>query len=74
MQTPHGLEDVSKYPDLIAELLRRGWTDHEIRGLASGNLLRILGKVEAVAHGLRKEKPVTDIFDGRDDMKRRDHF
>lgn len=71
---PEGLEDTSKYPDLLAELLRRGWTDKEVRGVASENFLRVMAKVEKVAHGLRHEKPVTDIFDGRDDMQRRDHF
>ena len=33
---PEGLEDVSKYPNLIAELLRRGWSDAEVMGLTSG--------------------------------------
>ena len=40
---PVGLEDVSKYPDLIAELISRNFTDDEIRGIASENMLRILG-------------------------------
>lgn len=35
---PEGLEDVSKYPNLIAELLRRGWSDAEVMGLTSGEL------------------------------------
>ncbi|XP_048210867.1 dipeptidase 1 [Perognathus longimembris pacificus] len=43
---PVGLEDVSKYPDLIAELLRRNWTEIEVRGVLSGNLLRVFSLVE----------------------------
>ncbi|KAF7298126.1 Dipeptidase [Mycena chlorophos] len=34
--TPQGLEDVSKYPNLFAELYKRGWTQHELAGLAGG--------------------------------------
>ncbi|KAL8283204.1 hypothetical protein RQP46_005982 [Phenoliferia psychrophenolica] len=69
---PEGLEDASKYPALIAELIARGWTDSEIAGLTGGNILRIIEKVEAVAYKLRHEPPVTDIFDGRTDMQRRE--
>lgn len=43
---PKGLEDVSKYPDLIAELLRRSWTETEVRGVLSENLLRVFSEVE----------------------------
>ena len=39
---PQGLEDVSKYPQLFAELLRRGWTEEELAKVAGGNLLRVL--------------------------------
>ncbi|XP_042558162.1 dipeptidase 1 [Dipodomys spectabilis] len=46
---PVGLEDVSKYPDLIAELLRRNWTETEIRGVLSENLLRVFLRVEEVS-------------------------
>ncbi|XP_032129253.1 dipeptidase 1 [Sapajus apella] len=45
---PEGLEDVSKYPDLIAELLRRNWTEAEVRGALAGNLLRVFEAVEKV--------------------------
>lgn len=43
-----GLEDVSKYPDLIAELLRRNWTETEVRGLLADNLIRVFSEVELV--------------------------
>uniref|UniRef100_A0A8C0ELM0 Dipeptidase n=1 Tax=Bubo bubo TaxID=30461 RepID=A0A8C0ELM0_BUBBB len=37
---PEGLEDVSKYPTLIEELLRRGWTETELKGVLRENFLR----------------------------------
>ncbi|HEU4532857.1 MAG TPA: membrane dipeptidase, partial [Polyangiaceae bacterium] len=52
-----GLEDVSKYPDLIAELLRRGWSDDEVRKLARQNVLRVLRGVEAAAAKARAARP-----------------
>uniref|UniRef100_A0A4W6EU17 Dipeptidase n=1 Tax=Lates calcarifer TaxID=8187 RepID=A0A4W6EU17_LATCA len=45
---PEGLEDVSKVPNLVAELLRRGWTDEEVNAALGNNLLRVLRKVEEV--------------------------
>jgi membrane dipeptidase len=50
-----GLEDVSKYPDLIAELIRRGWSDADLAKLTSGNLLRVLGEAEQVAQRLQRD-------------------
>lgn len=47
-RVPDGLEDVSKYPDLVAELLRRGWTDDEIKNALGRNLLRVFREVERV--------------------------
>jgi membrane dipeptidase len=44
-----GLEDVSTYPALFAELLRRGWTEPDCAALAGGNLLRVLRAAEACA-------------------------
>jgi len=44
-----GLEDVSTYPALFAELLRRGWTEPDCAALAGGNLLRALRAAEAFA-------------------------
>jgi len=46
---PIGLEDVSKFPDLLAELARRGWNDDDLAKLAGGNLLRVLRAAEAAA-------------------------
>ncbi|KAI8383027.1 membrane dipeptidase-domain-containing protein [Blakeslea trispora] len=53
-KTPIGLEDVSKYPDLFAELIQRGWSDHDLVGLAGKNLLRVWSKVEKVSKSLQK--------------------
>jgi len=44
-----GLEDVSKYPALFAELLRRGWEPDALEKLSRGNVLRVMREVEAVS-------------------------
>jgi membrane dipeptidase len=49
---PEGLEDVSCYPALIAELLGRGWSEAECGKLASGNALRTLRDAEAAARAI----------------------
>jgi membrane dipeptidase len=46
---PIGLQDVSTYPALLAELADRGWSDAELEGLTSGNILRVLQVAEDVA-------------------------
>jgi membrane dipeptidase len=48
---PAGLDDVSAYPALFAELRRRGWSDDELRRLAGRNVLRVLQVAEEVAEG-----------------------
>ena len=45
---PVGLEDVSTYPDLFAELIRRGWSEVDLEKLAANNLLRVFREVEKV--------------------------
>jgi membrane dipeptidase len=49
---PEGLEDVSCYPALIAELLDRGWSEAECGKLASGNAVRTLRDAEAAARAI----------------------
>jgi membrane dipeptidase len=58
-ETVVGLEDVSKYPDLFAELARRGWTEADLRKLAGENLLRVLTQAEVVSARLRRERPAS---------------
>ena len=66
---PVGLEDVSRFPYLFAELIRRGWSDDDLRKLAGRNLLRVLRRTEAVSARLRRERePSTrtiEELDGR---------
>ncbi len=47
---PVGLEDVSKYPDLFAELIRRDYTDDDVAKIARKNLLRVFKAVEKVKY------------------------
>ncbi len=54
---PEGLEDVSRYPHLIAELVRRGWSDTDLKKLAGLNFVRAFAEAEAVAARLQKERP-----------------
>jgi membrane dipeptidase len=51
-----GLEDVSKYPGLFAELAHRGWTDADLAKLANGNILRVLAEAERVSARLKKQR------------------
>jgi membrane dipeptidase len=58
-----GLEDVSKYPALTAELLRRGYKDDEVRKIIGGNVLRVMREVERVSKKLQSERgPSTMLF------------
>jgi membrane dipeptidase len=50
---PEGLEDVSRYPHLFAELVRRGWSDGDLRKLAGENMLRVLRKAEETGQRLQ---------------------
>jgi hypothetical protein len=54
---PEGLEDVSKYPNLFAELIRRGWSDADLKKLAGGNVLRAMRAAEAAAKRLQASRP-----------------
>jgi membrane dipeptidase len=60
---PDGLSDVSMFPNLFAELIRRGWSDADLRKLAGENLLRAMAKAERVAAELQRERPAsTAVF------------
>ena len=53
-ETPVGLEDVSTYPALFAELIRRGWSDADLKKLAGQNVIRVLRTAEQVAARLQR--------------------
>lgn len=53
---PEGLSDVSMYPNLFAELIRRGWSDPDLKLLAGENILRVLTQAEKIAAEM-KQKP-----------------
>jgi membrane dipeptidase len=56
---PQGLENVDTYPALLAELMRRGWSDADIAKLAGENVLRVMAGAEAVAASMKGELPAT---------------
>ncbi len=67
---PVGLEDVSRFPDLFAELIRRGWTDADLKKLAGQNVLRALRDAEATAARLQKSRqPSTKTIEQLDGVK-----
>jgi membrane dipeptidase len=53
---PAGLEDVSKYPALVAELLRRGWPEADVNKALGLNALRVMRRAEDVAARLQKQR------------------
>lgn len=57
---PLGLQGVDDYPVLLAELLRRGWSEEEVKKAAGGNALRVMEAVEEVARRLRGERPSSE--------------
>ena len=63
--TPAGLESVADYPKVFAELIHRGYTDEQLKGIAGLNVLRVMRKAEAVAnfsHLLEVAKLIRDAF------------
>ncbi|KAF2111346.1 membrane dipeptidase-domain-containing protein [Lophiotrema nucula] len=59
--TPAGLEDVSKFPDLVAELLRQGVSDEDAAKIVGRNLLRVWKEVDEVAAKLQEDSlPLED--------------
>ena len=67
-----GLEDVSTYPALTAELLKRGYKDDDIKKILGLNVLRVMRQVEKVAAGLQKTRqPSTATIEQLDGKGRR---
>ena len=58
--TPVDLTGVQDYPNLFAELIRRGWSDENLAKLAGGNVLRALRQAEAVSRSMSNEPPAAD--------------
>jgi len=50
---PVGLEGVDRYPALLAELMRRGWSNEDVAKLAGENILRVMAAAERVSMNLR---------------------
>lgn len=65
---PVGLEDVSTYPMLTAELVRRGYSDEDILNILGRNVLRVMREAEAVAARLQQERHASgariEVLDG----------
>jgi membrane dipeptidase len=61
--TPRGLEGVDKFPDLLVELMRRGWSDGDVAKLAGGNVLRVMADCERIAASLRSQQPSEAVFE-----------
>jgi membrane dipeptidase len=59
---PEGLEDVSKYPTLTAELLRRGYKDDDIKKILGLNILRVMRGAEKAAARLQSERPPSSVL------------
>jgi membrane dipeptidase len=66
---PAGLENVSTYPALTAELLRRGWPEDDVRKALGLNILRVMRRAEEVAARLQKLREPSvatiELFDAR---------
>ncbi len=59
-RVPDGLQDVSRYPALLEELARRGYSDDDLRKVAGLNILRVMREAEAVAARLQRETRPSD--------------
>jgi membrane dipeptidase len=57
---PPGLNSVSGYPLIFAELIRRGWSDADLAKLAGGNVLRVMRQAETVAASMANDPPALD--------------
>jgi Membrane dipeptidase (Peptidase family M19) len=53
---PQGMDDVSHYQQIAAELVRRGYSDQDIQNIMGGNVLRVMTEVEGVSRKMRGEK------------------
>jgi membrane dipeptidase len=58
---PDGLDDVTGYPRLLAELLERGWSETDCARLAGGDVVRALREAEAVADKAARTRPPSTL-------------
>jgi membrane dipeptidase len=62
MFNPQGIKDVSEFPNITVELVRRGYTDSDVRKILGGNVLRVMAEVEQVGRTLRaSEEPALTV-------------
>ena len=70
---PLGLEDVSTFPALFAELARRGYSDADLRAIAGENLLRVMAETERIAAVLQAQRGPSEALiedlDGADPLR-----
>ena len=59
---PKGLEGVDRYPALLEEMMRRGWSDADVAKLAGLNVLRVMEQAEQVAARLRAARPPSEAL------------
>jgi len=59
---PRGLEDVSHFPDLFVELMRRGYSPDDLKKIAGENVLRVLREAERIAWRLQRTRPPSDAL------------
>jgi len=53
---PEGMEDISKLPNITFELMKRGYSDSDIKKVLGENILRVMADVERVSADLQKKK------------------
>jgi membrane dipeptidase len=61
-EVPQGLEGVDRYPALLAEMMRRGWSDADVAKLAGLNMLRVMEQAEQVAARLQAARPASEAL------------
>lgn len=59
---PKGLEDVSKYPNLVSKLLEY-FTEYQVEGIVKNNFLRVLKRTELAAQEMKHMDPIEDVLD-----------
>ncbi|XP_052226943.1 dipeptidase 2-like [Dreissena polymorpha] len=68
---PVGLENVSFYPELFAELVKRGWSDIDLQKLAGRNVIRVFHEVEKVRDSMKSIDPIEDHLDPSEQIDRK---